>query len=277
VVIITRNRAEAVLNSVRRAVELDEHPSVVVVDNGSDDGTADAVRQAFRSVLVIALCANIGSAARNVGARVAGCQYTAFADDDSWWAPESLTRAVSAMDEGPDTALVAGTVLVGADGRLDPVSASMASGPLSGSLETSAEGRRAVTGGLACSMVVRTAPFLAVGGFPAPVGVGGEEQTVVWDLLAAGWRAVYEPSVVAHHHPSASRDPARRRVVVGRNDLWAAWSRLPAIRAAAMTAGAARRPAASGLVDAVRAGRWALARRAVLPVRVEAARRMLAG
>lgn len=279
---ITRNRRQDLMRSLERLVALPERPAVVVVDNASDDGTVPAVRHRFPGVMVVPLAANVGAEARTTGARLAGTRYVAFADDDSWWLPGSLEAAAAVMDSDPAVALVAGRILVGAAGRTDPTSAAMAAGPLGPGLRPDPDGRRAVTGCVACASVVRTGAFLSVGGFPEGFMVGGEEQTVVWDLWAAGWRAVYVPEATAVHFPAESRDPRARRALVTRNDLWAAWSRLPAVPAAARTARLAGRAltdrsVALGTGRALRGAAWALARRAPIPVQVERARRVLAG
>lgn len=282
VVVITRDRRSELLRSLARLTSLPERPQVIVVDNGSRDGTAAAVRRGFPAVSVLALPANGGVAGRNLGVRWAGTDYVAFADDDSWWRPGSLDAAVQIMERDRSVALVAGRVVVGPGGRPDPTSEGMGSGRLGADLELAASGRRAVTGCLACASVVRSRAFLAVGGFPPAFTIGGEEQMVVWDLWAGGWRAVYAPEATAVHFPARGRDPAARRARVVRNDLWACWARLPAVSAATSTAGVlarAGRDAARwrGVVSAVQGAGWALARRAPLPPRVDRARRVLAG
>jgi hypothetical protein len=72
---------------------------VIVIGNGSVDGTAAAVRERHPGVDLIELGANRGAAARNVGMARAGTPYVAFADDDSWWAPGA--RASSAGRDRP--------------------------------------------------------------------------------------------------------------------------------------------------------------------------------
>src|SRR4051812_16581987 len=62
IVIATMNRRESLLKTLRRLTELPERPAVVVVDNGSRDGTADAVRRMFPSVSVLPLDHNHGVA-----------------------------------------------------------------------------------------------------------------------------------------------------------------------------------------------------------------------
>src|ERR687898_1528156 len=221
VVVATRNRRQRLLDSLQRltATGPDE---VIVVDNGSSDGTAAAVRGAFPHVRVLQLATNRGSAARTVGARAARNDIVAFADDDSWWAPGALYRAAHHFARHPRLGLVAARVQVGEDARLDPVSAEMARSPLPtppwlpGPL---------VLGFVACGAVVRRAAYLGARGLSDLVFFISEERLLAVDLAAAGWGLVYPPHLVAHHHPAERRPSAERRAPVPRNDLLTPWPR----------------------------------------------------
>ncbi|HEY1377113.1 MAG TPA: glycosyltransferase [Gemmataceae bacterium] len=221
VVIATRNRAACLGFALARLLALPERPRIVVVDNGSSDGTPAIVRAGFSTVEVVSLPANRGAAARNVGVERVMAPYVAFADDDSWYAPGALATAANLLDRHPRLGLIAARVLVGPDETIDPTCAVMAASPLRA---TDLPGP-AVLGFLACGAVVRRAAFLAAGGFSGRFGVGGEEELLAIDLAAAGWSLAYIPSVVAHHHPPLRPASADRRRVQARNALWSAWLR----------------------------------------------------
>jgi GT2 family glycosyltransferase len=225
---------------------------------------------------LICLPGNFGAAARNIGVRLAGSEFVAFSDDDSWWEPGALARAREIMAADGQIGLLAGRVRVEPSGEDDPVCRQMAEGPLGEDLVPTAAGRRAVTGFLACAAVVRTRAFLSVGGFPAEMLVGGEEQMVAWDLWSNGWKALYAPEICAVHQPAAERDPRVRRRLTTRNDLWAGWLRFPGARPVSHTCAVLGRspfdPAAlAGATDALRQLRSVVARRSPLPVAVAAA------
>lgn len=272
VVVATRNRRPELLGTLDRLTSLPDRPPVVVVDNGSSDGTAAAVRRVHPEVEVVALPANMGSAARNLGARRSRMPYIAFNDDDSWWEAGALEGAAALLDRHPRVGLVAGRVLVGAQEATDPVSDAMAASALGVHSES---GRRLVLGFLACAAVVRARAFEEVGGFSARLGVGGEETLLALDLAAAGWDLVYDPGLVVHHHPSTSRDPAARARTSLRNALWTSWLRQPAGRALRETLQSLRAsagvPAAwPGLADACAGAPWVLRNRRALPAPVAA-------
>jgi GT2 family glycosyltransferase len=277
VVIATRNRGTELLGTLARLRALHERPPVVVVDNGSTDGTAELVRAHYPDVQVVGLRRNHGGAARTVGARLVHSPYVAFSDDDSWWAPGALRRAVDLLDRHPRLAVLAARVLVGPDQRLDPVCDEMAHSPLPSATDLPGP---SVLGFIACGAVVRRAAFLEVGGFDVRLGVGGEEELLSVDLAAGGWGLAYVEEVVAYHHPSPSRDPSGRRRVQIRNALWSAWLRRPlggaARRTARLAALGMHQPGAwSGLLFAMLGLPWVLRERRPVHRELEAELRIL--
>src|SRR5918995_1767070 len=279
VVIATRNRGTELVGTLTRLRALDEQPPIVVVDNGSTDGTAELVRTHHPGVQVIGLRGNRGGAARTVGTRLVDSPYVAFSDDDSWWAPGALSRAVELLDRHPRLAVLAARVLVGPEERLDPVCREMAHSPLGRADDLPGP---SVLGFIACGAVVRRSGVLGGGGGGGPRrGVGGEEELLSVDLAAGGWGLAYVDEVVAHHHPSPSRDPSGRHRVQVRNALWSAWLRRPLGGAARQTAQLAalalhQRGASSGLLLAVLGLPWVLRERRPVPRELEAALRTLA-
>ena len=263
VVVMSRDRREELLVSLGR-----HRAPVVLVDNGSTDGTAAAVRARHPHVEVVELGRNVGAAARTIGVRRARTPYVAFADDDSWWAPGSLRTAAQALEEHPDVAVVGARILVGPTERPDPIDEVMAGSPLRG--RPGLPGPR-VLGFVGCAAMVRADAFLEVGGFDDVVRFPGEEERVALDLTARGHALVHLDAAVVHHHPSPIRHaPAARVRAIGRSAVLTAAMRLPARRALGTAAALARSgPAGRAAVLAAlpRLPR-ALRRRAVVPQHV---------
>jgi GT2 family glycosyltransferase len=276
VVVATRNRCARLRHTLHELLALPERPAIVVVDNGSDDNTATMVRLRFPSVELLALPANRGAVARNLGVRRARTRFVAFADDDSGWAPGALATAAGHLRRHPRLAVVAARTLVGAQHRLDPVSTVMARSPLGRDPDLPGP---SVLGFLACAAVVRREAFLRAGGFDPVVFFMGEEARLAYDLARLGWGLAYCDDVVALHDPDRPPDPARA-ALADRNRVLTAWMRRPVRVAAAQTvgllAGAARGgPARRAAVQL--AGRLpaALARRVAPAPAVEARLRLL--
>jgi GT2 family glycosyltransferase len=264
---VTRDRRDNVLASL---AHVPPGLPVCVVDNASGDGTVEAVRERHPQAEVIALDVNLGAGGRTLGVQRLGTPLTAFADDDSWWDPPALERAVELFDAYPHLGLVAGRVLVGPDQGLDPVSEAMRCSPLPSPRPLPGP---AVLGFVACGAIVRSSAFLDVGGFDPRYGIGGEEVRLAVDLRAAGWDLAYVDDLVAHHHPAPGGRPGRSWREV-RNDLWSAWLRRPlssaARRSATLLLRASPPVAARAGMEAARGLPWVVRERRVVPPDVEA-------
>jgi len=80
---------------------------VIVVDDGSRDGSADRVGRIKDSRLRLVQQHNQGpSAARNTGIREAKSDWIAFLDCDDWWTPDKLEHQLATATRGKNVALV---------------------------------------------------------------------------------------------------------------------------------------------------------------------------
>ncbi|MGH2760722.1 MAG: glycosyltransferase family 2 protein, partial [Actinomycetota bacterium] len=106
VVVSTYQRARA-LPGLIEALERQTHPidEVVIVDNGSTDGTAETLVEiadtSSLNVRVVTLAANEGSSGgRNAGWRAAKGDVIGFTDDDCLPEPDWVIEGLSAMSDG---------------------------------------------------------------------------------------------------------------------------------------------------------------------------------
>jgi GT2 family glycosyltransferase len=272
VVLITHQRRDEVLLALDRLLALPERPHVVVVDNGSTDGTADAVRTRFPGVELIASETNLGAVGRNVGVARLTTPYVAFCDDDTWWDPGSLHTAADVLDAHPRLAVVTARIVVEPAGVEDPIVAELRDSPVRGAdwLPGPALGSF-----LAGASVLRREAFVEVGGFSERLWLGGEEELMAGDLAAAGWELCYLPELTVHHRASRARDPHLRRRHGIRNTLWTTWLRRPVRPALRRTVHLLRtvprdRVTALALLEALRGIPWVVRDRRVLPAHAEA-------
>ncbi len=284
VVLITYERREEALVAVGRLLDLPETPRVIVVDNGSLDGTVPALRERFAAAVaeqrldLVALPFNAGATGRNVGVERATTPYAAFCDDDTWWEPGSLERAVAVLDAHEDVAVLTARIVVEPAGTEDPIVAELRDSPVVGA-------RRGLPGPalgsfLAGASVVRASAFTAVGGFDHRLWLGGEEELLAADLASAGWELCFVSALTVHHQASTARESVRRRRDGVRNALWFLLLRRPwpavARRAVVLTRSAKRDAAwALGVLAALRGLPWVLRERRVLAPAVEARFRVL--
>lgn len=191
VLIVTWNRREDVGRSIRSALE-QTYPRVelVVVDNGSSDGTADAVAAAFPSAQVVRLPANVGCpSGRNAGFVHCQGDYVYQLDDDGWLDPDAVRRAVMRAE---------------ADGRIGLVMSQIREFDARGVVRvrprwTSPAFVFHFSGG--CSMIRREA-LEDAGPYPDDFFRQGEEADLALRLYDRGWACAFEPSSVMYHRPS---------------------------------------------------------------------------
>jgi GT2 family glycosyltransferase len=114
-VIVTRNRQDSLLKTLGILEQNTRLPryawEAVVVDNASDDGSAEAVRREFRDATVIRLDENEGMPGRNHGFKVAKGRYVCLIDDDSYPIGEAIPDALHHLDRHADTAAVVARVV----------------------------------------------------------------------------------------------------------------------------------------------------------------------
>lgn len=278
VVVLTHNRRVQLLQTLRALSRLPDGWPVIVVDNGSTDGTAEAVRREFPNMLLICSRRNIGAAARNIGVAYVHTPYIAFCDDDTQWQAGSLERAGRILDQHPQIGVLNGRVMVGEAGRVDPTCTTMACSPLD---RENLPGPQ-LLGFMAGACIMRTRAFYEAGGYWPPLFIGGEEELLALDLAERGWRMVYAEDVVTHHFPSRLRNGTQRQRLLLRNAIWVAWMRLPLRQAwretLALLRSASRRNLLRDVVVLTIGGMLRVLReRHVVPARVAAMRALLWG
>lgn len=107
VIIPTFNGQRWVADSLR-AVSAQTHPSleIIVVDDGSTDGTCEVVRQVAPHARLLTQANARVSAARNAGLAAAQGEFVIFLDQDDIWHPQQLARQVAWMQQHADCGAV---------------------------------------------------------------------------------------------------------------------------------------------------------------------------
>lgn len=193
----------------------------VVVDNGSRDGTVEAVRERFPWAEVVALPRNVGFAAgNNAGLARAGGRHVALLNNDTEVQPGCFEACVRFLDGHADVGVV-GPQLLHPDGRLQNSihNAPTLLGELvpRGVLETlwprrfpskrrRHEGPLDVEAVLGACMVVRREALADVGPLPEDYFFFLEETDWLFAMRAAGWRVVHLPEArLVHIHGATTK------------------------------------------------------------------------
>lgn len=277
VVVITHNRREQLARTVQRMLGSAQGARIIVVDNASDDGTAEMVGEHFPSIDLIVEPSNAGAVGRNHAVARVRTPYVAFCDDDTVWTEGALARGVALLDSYSGLATVTGRCLVAPDMHEDPITPEVRYSPIPRPDWMPGPALLSVMAGLT---MIRTAAFREVGGFCEKYWLGGEEELLSLDLAERGWWMMWDEDMVIEHQPSAQRDATRRRQLGIRNTLWTLWLRRPAVHALTRSArivGSAPRDSttAMAVVEALRGLPWVMRRRHVVGDGLEHGLRML--
>ncbi len=212
VIVCTRNgasRIAACLAALARQT-LPAH-EIIVVDDGSIDGTADLVARDFPSVVLLRLEPCGLSAARNAGADEATGDILAFTDDDCEPDEDWLAGLAGAFANGWDAA--GGPNLP--PWPADDAGAIVAAAPGAPSHVMLDDGEAEHLPG--CNIAIRRAAYFDAGGFDPVFTTAGDDVNFCWRLREKGFRLGFAPTAfVWHHRRSSLRGYLRQQIGYGR-------------------------------------------------------------
>lgn len=205
---------------------------IVVVDSGSRDGTAAAVRAAHPDVAVLEL-ANVGfGRAANAGVRLTSAPTVVVSNADVRFDPGSVVALAEALERDPALGAV-GPCVVYPDGahqasaRRDPDLATAIGHALVGrvaadnpwtrryrQLDADPTRPRDVDWLSGCALALRREAVVELGGFDPGYFLYLEDVDLGARLRAAGWCVRYDPCARVVHRVGASTRANRMRALV---------------------------------------------------------------
>ena len=216
--IVVNHRQPELLRACLRSLEIalervEGETELMVVENGSADGSDELVRRDFPSATLIELGANRGfGGGVNAALERSRAEFVVLINNDATVEPDALAELVRVIRAGgPDVGSVAGQMRfadrpqtinsagIGVD-RLGIVYDRLLGAPISTS-ETEPIEVFGASGGAA---LWRRSALEAVGRFDPAFFVFLEDADVAWRARMRGWRALYAPGAVVHHHHSAT-------------------------------------------------------------------------
>jgi len=207
-VLATRNRSKVLVHALEQIQRcgLDRRDyEILVVDNGSTDGTAGAIRSDVDCV--VELSYNGGSCAKDFAAELAAGRYIVFLDDDSFPRPGAVPRMIQVFEQNKRLGAAGYTIHL-ADGRK--------------------EGAALPDVFVGCGVGLRAAALHAVGGLDRSFFMQAEEYDLSFRLAGAGWDVgVFDELHVEHRKTTHSRRGDRTAYYDIRNNLRVAARYLP--------------------------------------------------
>jgi GT2 family glycosyltransferase len=204
-VIVNYNRKDEILLTILKTKELVKHNAsnyeIVVVDNASTDGSADAIKVQYPDVVLIENPVNTGAPAWNLGFQKAQGQYFIILDDDSH-IESGLEDAIRYLDENSKVGILALNISGGA-------------------YQTKHwHNLEEKVGFIGCGAIFRKELYDKIGGYADWIFLYSNE----WDLgiraIEAGYKVIYfEKCKVTHRASIINRTSKRLIVYTVRNEM----------------------------------------------------------
>jgi N-acetylglucosaminyl-diphospho-decaprenol L-rhamnosyltransferase len=215
----------ACLEAIERTAPPEMEREVLVLDNASDDGSADAARAAAAGIRLIALDRRTGKAENDSRLlQDAGGRYCLLLNEDTELRPGAVEALVEALERDPEAA-AAGALLLSSDRdpqacawRLPGLGTALAGAVFLHrrlTVQSRGDETREVGWVQSSAMLVRREAAEQVGWLDRDFFVYSDETDFCKRLGDAGWRILYVPAAEAIHHDQMASDAAgvERRVV----------------------------------------------------------------
>ncbi len=217
VLITTRNRAGELMRAVESALAQTADCEVLVIDDGSADGTADELARRFPAVRCVRHAESAGYIVRrNQGAALAKAPIVVSIDDDAIF-PSRTT--VAATLDAFDHPRVGAVTIPFVDVHKSPSVRQAA---------PTADGVWVAADYVGTAHALRRDLFLRLGGYRPVLFHQGEERDYCLRMLAAGYVTRLGIGDPIHHLESPRRDFRRMDLYGRRNDVLFAYHNVPA-------------------------------------------------
>jgi N-acetylglucosaminyl-diphospho-decaprenol L-rhamnosyltransferase len=228
--IVNTNNRELLLScleSLHASMTPEIAVEIVVLDNASEDGSAEAVRERFPGVRLLAQEFRAGFGANhNTVVRATNGRFVFVLNEDTTSDDWGFSRLVAEMDAYPRTAAL-GPRLVYPDGRHQGSAwrfptplVSLVGLPTLGKVginQSKGKRPRSVDWVAGAALLLRREALDSVGLFDEGFFIYFEEVDLCLRLRRAGWEVRYLPAVsVVHHESQFSADIPERRI----NEMW---------------------------------------------------------
>lgn len=215
IIIVTWNSVKYIYNCLEKlTTQTFQDFEVILVDNGSEDGTLDGLQEKHPAVnlLIHKLSSNLGfTAANNIGARLARGKWLALLNADAFPEPDWLEKLLRTTEQNPEYSFFSSRqIQLNApqllDGAGDIYHISGLAWRNGYRLSSKAHGheQKEVFSPCAAAALYSREAFLNVGGFDEDYFSYFEDVDLGFRLRLSGAKCLYVPEAVVHHVGSAS-------------------------------------------------------------------------
>ncbi|CAN5558613.1 hypothetical protein BH10PLA1_BH10PLA1_00760 [soil metagenome] len=218
VVITTKNRKDELRPAIQSALDQTAKPQVIVIDDGSNDGTSEMVRAEFPTVTLHRSETSLGLIAqRNRGAELAAGEIVLSIDDDAIFSTRHVVEQTLAEFSQRRIGAVA---IPFTNVKKDDVVRQKA---------PAGEGIFVTGAYIGTAHALRRDIFLKLGGYRPHLIHQGEEGDLCIRLLNAGYVVALGRADPIHHFESPKRSSRRMTLFGRRNDILFGWHNVPLI------------------------------------------------
>ncbi len=216
IVITTKDRKDELRIAIQSCLAQSAKPQVLVIDDGSTDGTSEMVRAEFPGVTLYRNEVSTGYIAqRNRGAELAAGDILFSIDDDAAFSTPHIVEQTLAEFTHPRIGAIAIPFI---NVRKDDVLRHRAPGNA---------GVYVASSYIGTAHALRRDVFLKLGGYRAHLIHQGEEGDYAIRLLAAGYVVALGRADPIHHFESPKRSSKRMSLYGRRNDILFGWHNVP--------------------------------------------------
>lgn len=210
VIVVSWNHRDLLLECLRHIEASSVEHELIVVDNGSTDGSVEAVNSTYPHTKIVALDENVGyGPAFNRGVEAGSAELLFFINNDANIAPDFLEKLSVPFDD-PSVGMVGGVSVNPVTGAVDAAGLQLDRG-VGGYLYRTGERLERVDtcdptliGPAFAAVALRRSAFEQVGGFDPEIFAYCEEVDLVIRMRNVGWRFAIVDKARAEHIGSAT-------------------------------------------------------------------------
>ena len=214
VIIVNWNRREDVIETLQKLKHVNyKNIEIIVVDNGSSDGSSNALLEKFPSINLIALPNNIGCEdGNNVGILNASGEFLIFLDSDADIEPDGIAKILNVFESDNDIGIVEPRIIRPADNKILNEAKHW---PI----------RNTFTG---CVVAFRASVFKKIGLRPGEFFLYSSEPEICLRVIESGFKILHCPDIIGYHRESpVARANKLFYYLATRNTIWLIWRHYP--------------------------------------------------